>query len=438
MSKRTETNRELPGICVGLEALVGGDFDLFLLRYQTPTFIMNVIEREIERIMLDPYLRDIISLKLYRIGYFKLNFDRQILELSVTRYVGTALRINMLHPERENKIFKYMTKKYRQLLKHLFLKAFFEIIIRKGYKSFDEVISIDLYFNRSATQIIYHLDEDEQSGQLVNFFTLTYILPEGALIAGPSIVSRQNLAVRTSINVVLMNGTTIGIDNRIMLHSTPNMATLQREASGYGAEELHTDIARNPFHPPFTERRILKHRTDFVRQIFTQRNPDRRFVRIWYFDGELEHSVDEFVATINLFDIVGTIITEMADIRRNTIEIKRAEIMILGQPAVDSLLRHDLIQKHAIGGKKNEEKKCKNMDNDDLKKILENPHKNVMLYTEKIKDKRKNRSKSLSLRKSLRKSLKKSLKKSLSKSMRSRSKSITRSTSKNIYPEIYL
>jgi hypothetical protein len=297
---------------VALETQDGIDdrLDLFFIRYNTPGFIMDVITREMNRMMNDVNLRDIITLGLYRVGAFKITYipaavigmevdggpspEQTEPELQVIYLGGIENVINNISQEAIEYFSNYISTNYVTLMTAMFYKIFYEKIIRTNFnltKSFTQCCSIDLYFNRSSDQFAFHVDSTPTIP--VNFFTLTYLLPPGIEIVGPTVVSNESLTIKTSYTTTVMHGSTIGIDNDVVLHSTPSMDRLSQRAHPGTLQPYTSPFPPHASNPVFNfiEHTPYVHRTPRQEQaIMNTRNQIRTFIRTWFFVHEIPHT----------------------------------------------------------------------------------------------------------------------------------------------------
>ena len=316
--------------------------DIYLLRYQTPNHILEKIERNYDGVL--EKIRQMFirkgkfssedTLDLVRLGYFALIYDGSHSDLDKRLKVGIVSNPSRVipgfqsvhtglpwleHDEFEELFLSHSNfasssdmnsdessssssssssgesiDDFEKLFEGLIEKTMYEMFIRKNLNTdsnFEEVISIDLYPNRSkGAANMFHLDATHQMD--VSFFTLTYFLPPDVKIKGPTVVTKTGLRVRNQVTLLVKNGTTIGIDNDAVLHSTSD--PIVRVLPENSKDLL---IPKSDYHDKFylhTERKDrmpddTRESTISIEQM--TRETDRKFARTWYIRAVMEDGI---------------------------------------------------------------------------------------------------------------------------------------------------
>ena len=412
--------------------------DIFFLRYNTPAIIMETITREMNRMRLDPNLA---PLYIFRLGVFRMSYilEEDVMEetegnraldrepkLEVFRLYDVAgtytiNRSNTVPPlppgMSDNDYFAYITNyiftTYPEFISAMINKTFFEQLIRRRFRGFEnQCFSIDLYFNRPNGQVGFHTDSDE--GLPVNFFTLTYILPENIEIVGPTIVTTQNLDHRASFTPTVMHGTTIGIDNEVVMHSTPDIPLLRAPAAPYLYQGINGTTGE---HLNFVELRPPIQRS--ARQQIAIENSDRQtrtFVRTWFFAPQFVHiyvedRYNDYYQRNNLRENLRNFFIEFDSLEIIGRHVLNIENGIVRGIDTESVLRDPRVRRYALGGKnsgssrsrrssntsksnrtnrtntsKKNSKNSKNSKNImNIQNILLDPKKNIIIYKKNSK-----------------------------------------------------
>jgi hypothetical protein len=223
---------DMRGICSQVTS-EDGWANIYLLRYQTPESLMRIYFTLIKKVY------DSLNIKyfggqaaLIGLGYFYLRYDGKggmSAEIFDTDSIGSAMTAfgggkptltttQFFEESRDN------PQGFVKLVKAIIYKSFLELFIQSNLRRdvpFECRIALDLYASRSYGQsLLFHKDEiDSISTQ---FFTLTYIIDgPDIIIKGPTIVTEKDMGQKASITPAVRNGSTVGIDNRIMYHATP-------------------------------------------------------------------------------------------------------------------------------------------------------------------------------------------------------------------------
>jgi hypothetical protein len=296
---------DMRGICAQV-ITIGGWADIYLLRYQTPDKLMTIFSNLIKpvyRYLNTTYFNGIAQ--LIGLGYFRFRYDGKrgmSVEIYDTATIPSAIGSIPNKPILSTEEFFRAVNgapSFVSLVNALIYKAFLELFVQSNLRldaPFDYIVGLDLYDTRSRQQaLLFH--KDETPSIPTQFFTLTYIIEEPSIIMkGPTIVTAENMERKASITVAVKNGSTVGVDNRIVLHATPDpevsipttesqllwkerliLPTIEapkfvlktvRAASDYERSELAADL-------DLRKRQIAKIEGD------TQ-NTQRTFLRTWY------------------------------------------------------------------------------------------------------------------------------------------------------------
>jgi len=223
-------------------------YDIFLLRYSTPDFLFNVISDQ----YMDVYNYIIGRFfsgtneppSMARLGVFKFEFTYGGNTTFKVKYVEHNIdeqNLNLYPIGRDN--FFELLKQFPHFIEAIFYKALLELKMKFphgnttryefGSRTIEQTVAIDMIANRAGgSRNVFHLDTTP--GQEVNYFTLTYILPEDVLIKAATIIARSRGSSTTPyLSVVAGNGTTIGIDNQVVLHATPDEYVDLSTATGF-------------------------------------------------------------------------------------------------------------------------------------------------------------------------------------------------------------
>jgi len=309
---------------------------IYLLRCQTPEAILEKIERNYDGVLekiRQMFIRkgkfsSMETLDLIRLGYFALSYDGSPSDLDKRLKVGIVINPSRVIPgfrsvhtsfpslpwleyeefvelfysplnfasSSDMNIDESSIYEFQNLFEGLIEKTMYEMFIRKNLNtdsSFEQLISIDLYPNRSKSLAnFFHVDATLQMD--VSFFTLTYFLPPDIKIKGPTVVTRnnENMSSRNQVTLLVKNGTTIGIENDGVLHSTSDHIVrvlpekskdLLIPASNYHSEfNLHTEPKDKM--PDDTRESTLS-----IEQM--TRETGRKFARTWYIRSVTEDNI---------------------------------------------------------------------------------------------------------------------------------------------------
>ena len=115
----------------------------------------------------------------------------------------------------------------------------------------------------------------------VDFFTLTYILPENVIMKGLTIISKnKDTQQNYSLSLAIKNGTTLGIDNDIMYHATPS-SSIARPGSEI---EIYEESYRLP-NLNLLQSHIRQPNTNIGDMDITVADQKRSFIRNWYYSN---------------------------------------------------------------------------------------------------------------------------------------------------------
>jgi len=261
-------------------------------------------------------------------------------------------------------------------------------------------IFLDFYYSRSLSQSdVFHQDHDNLIG--VDYFTLTYILPEDKVVLGASLLVEYGGELDrqlkpdeyASISVAVKNLTTVGITNNKTYHSTPAPISCRTFKTKKGNCRIPSDYKQrrvgilevteqNPhtFIHDYTEEYEIdlvplnleplpEDEMEDVKEVIDNTITTRRsFIRCWYATMPGHSTFSNFYS----FDIVKKVVDELRD------EALSIEIITL-----DTLFQHVLGGKHKTKKRKAMHRKPmhRKSQTTKLRKIFYNPNKNIILKT---------------------------------------------------------
>lgn len=286
--------------------------DIYFLRYQTPPFIMDDINRYYGQLLgylglKIPTFGDttfnasgeilFYRIPLCRLGVFKMSLLNNTLTITLIPNIPLPEGAGFTALNPNDFIDSYSgSPDFSTFCNAIFKKVLFEQFIRQNVDvntnaigPFEKTFSIDVYSNRSvppAQETAYHIDANNE--HIVSFFSLTYIIPPGVFIRGPIIAPiTPNLQSETDIRpflcVAVQNGTTIGIDNEAMIHSSPptNIPNIPQPGTTDVMQSVQTHEPPNKFiqtRPVVNENVFIVHATSTIR---------RAFFRLWEYKQEI-------------------------------------------------------------------------------------------------------------------------------------------------------
>ena len=304
-------------LCVSLQSNLSRA-DIYCLRYQTPDHIMSVITeltpRVLGNIMHDGYsiagVERTGPIQLVRLGYFMIEYISDIRELKLYKIPENLMQngFNILH---SSPAVAYLSDiqfdrqksipGFDRLLSALVKKVFFECRIRQGFApiTFRQCFSLDLYPERELSSPNHGFHSDSVNSHIdVSLFTLTYIIRDPTVvIKGPTLVTKvpypaSSLDDRLGITFAVRNASTIGVDNDILDHSSPD-ATVR---TTHSSDAYHTppipvlgiDAAMQP--SPFvmhSRGKDIFHSKDAFDELKTKMEDNtestpRSFIRTWF------------------------------------------------------------------------------------------------------------------------------------------------------------
>jgi hypothetical protein len=266
------------------------DTEIYLMRYNVGNLFTvdgsNHILNNSERFFT--YLNNTYfagnSLGFIRLGNFYLDFFRNEISCCNVNITDQVFQDDVQKYTVRPDILKTLLKEnkdFQDFFLLLIKKTLYELYIRSRVNGY---FSIDLYANRhSSLANIFHVDSTDLLP--VSFFTLTYIVPNGAIMKGVTVISREELPVgekRHAISVSIMNGTTLGIDNRHVFHATPSTIINEPDAvpNNYIEETALVDTHR------FTITRPIIPGTPNI-----DIESKRSFIRTWYYEMDQNNDV---------------------------------------------------------------------------------------------------------------------------------------------------
>jgi hypothetical protein len=225
---------EIKNLCVK------SDNSIYILKMQVLKSIMDVIQDNFELVLRDisRFFFANARLDLIRLGYFGIkytNADRKI-KVFYIEYIDNAKISVNIDTLTQKQLLDFISSdiRYKTFFENLILKTLMEQIVKQGtMNDFEIHVSIDMYGTRTknaSTVNKYHQDATAECP--TDFFTLTYLLKHpvtniydrGLRIKGPTVITATDLhnpdIERNQVTLVLEHGSTIGIDNTLVLHST--------------------------------------------------------------------------------------------------------------------------------------------------------------------------------------------------------------------------
>jgi len=328
---------DMRGLCVKVDSQPDGWAHIYLLRYQTPAMLMetlNGLTIDVYNALNDKYFGNATN-GLIGLGYFYLKYDgRGKLSAKIydTESIGNATEsMGTGKPTITTLTFQDATANvpgFTELVNAVVYKAFLELFIQSNLRDnvpFEYRVGIDIYANRNKAQANF-FHKDATPSIPTKFFTLTYIISKdpNIVIKGPTIVTAKDKPMRASVTPAVRHGTTVGIDNTLVLHATPDesvfiptrqqrdwrlaeipyqrettqfMLSDTRNSADYSGPELAAD-------PAVRQSQIEKIQ-------FDTRETDRAFIRTWYitdfpYDPEA-YAVDIIGLTLRMDDMAALI-----------------------------------------------------------------------------------------------------------------------------------
>ena len=299
---------DMRGVCVKVNSQPDGWAHIYLLRYQTPAILMKTINGltiDVYTALNSNYFSNTTN-GLIGLGYFYLKYDgrgNMSAEIYETDSIPNATEsMGAGKPTLTTRTFQEATANvpgFTELVNAVIYKAFLELFIQSNLRDnvpFEYRVGIDIYANRNKAQANF-FHKDATPSIPTKFFTLTYIISKdpNIVIKGPTIVTAKDKPMRASVTPAVRHGTTVGIDNTLVLHATPDesvfiptrrprdwrlaeipyqrettqfMLSDTRNSADYSGPELAAD-------PAARERQIEKIQ-------FDTRETDRAFIRTWY------------------------------------------------------------------------------------------------------------------------------------------------------------
>jgi len=272
-------------------------------------------------------------------------------------------------------------------------------------------IFLDFYYNRSLKQSdVFHQDHENLIG--VDYFTLTYILPEDKVVLGASLLvehggelDRQlNPGEYASVSVAVKNLTTVGLTNNKTYHATPAPISCRTFKSKQGNFRIPSEYKQNRkgilevteqnpdtfIHDdtkefeidlvPLNLEPLPEDEMEDVKEVIDNTMTTRRsFIRCWY-------------ATMHgnsTFSIFYTI-----DINKEVVDRLRDEALDIEIITLSTLFQHVLggkvLSRKVLGGKPRRRKGTIHQKGEaiqrkgkitKLRKLFYNPNKNIILKT---------------------------------------------------------
>ena len=305
---------EPTNLCVSIQRVIS-TADIYCFRYQTFPEIMSVISelmmKIVSRIELLGYSYYVKNLRQHKPDEFNERLieittgTSELLNLGIfmIKYTASNRRLLLyrikpaLIPEAflsfydgnshflSNTQFNYYLQNsdFNQLFSAIIKKVFFECLIKIKLNNvnFTQCFSLDLYpvRNRVSRQHLFHVDSVRYMD--VSLFSLTYLLPPGRIIKGPTIVKHIGDR-RVQLTLAVENGTTIAVNNSFYEHATPDFIVRTRHEDDEAEQSVYVN---NRFNMYSLGKSSLP-RTEFEkkkRQIHSDTSENTRsFIRTWF------------------------------------------------------------------------------------------------------------------------------------------------------------
>jgi hypothetical protein len=299
-------------ICVYFNpSRASSDQELLLLRYNTPSFLMDLISSSkvyIQQLLFSrvQYLRGGFwgnfirtqeqhalltpaDLALIRIGDFKMEYngDKE-LKFSVihANNIQGAMKTLDVIGFRQRLPFDILQdlyntdERFHAFLNTIFKKLFLESLIdTREKKSMIKAFSVDYYFDRNRGQYGYHYDDTP--GIRVKNVSLTYVGDQDIVIKGAQVASsgESRAGSRCAISLPVTGGYTLRFNNQHLTHTTP-----KPEASASSKEgSMERDQRGNIFRQESIHREPASPRRESRAQAITTNTSERTrsFLRFW-------------------------------------------------------------------------------------------------------------------------------------------------------------
>jgi hypothetical protein len=281
----TPFHHTIPIIAKNVLQKESGILDIYVSRKQTPAFIMHDITFN----TFTNALRTYSSSKLVSFGVLCLTYDTHKIDIYTCNKHSATMPFADIHdvisnPEMQNFIVA--------IFKKIFLDS---LLRRQNDDPFKQYFTIDLY-NRSKGQTGFH--QDSFPDLHIDYFTLTYVINDPSkTFKGPTIISHTETSSKKQCNLVVGHGTTIGLDNRVLYHSTPEPHINQDETNTY-----------IPYFKYFNDKKITIREQDHSRfnpsllTVVAENTAqiDRCFFRSWYYDTPADDIKLTLLTTIEL------------------------------------------------------------------------------------------------------------------------------------------
>jgi hypothetical protein len=371
--------RDMRNLCTRYTA-AAGEAHIYLLRYQTPAFIMSVIDEltvPVYEFLIKKFFGN-VGQELIRLGYFRLIYDgrrnmtvflfdtntiqntmKEMVGLGVPTLTSDQFHVAIHRILGQLPALGQQKNQFARLVDALIYKAFLELFIQSNLRldvAFSFTISLDIYANRvSGRALAFH--KDATPNFPTRFFTLTYVIPSNAnaILKGPTIVTDEDLAARTAVTPAVRHGTTVGIDNTAVLHATPN-TTVMMAMPGNTEGHMLTPVPNNNFN-------LIHRRNDAdyqgtmtpdsdtrkaeASEIETDtRDTQRSFIRTWYNIGGFPSDPGATDVHIPLTPDYQEVVDLVQEIRNNTCFIETGTII-----SPDAVLRDQRMQRISLGGR---------------------------------------------------------------------------------------
>ena len=188
---------------------------------------------------------------LIRLGYFSLELplnSNQELDYGnpIINYLSMGDEPQVLNTAQFKQFYTTNDYRFRDVFHFILKKVHYEMFLRTTQKV---EFSIDLYYNRSpGSANMFHYDSDGLNQyRKVDFFSLSYIIPDNIIMKGLSIISKNiNYTVdQPMLTLVVKNGSSLCLDNNYFFHATPSTTTGTNWV--YGSEQNRQENITEPF-----------------------------------------------------------------------------------------------------------------------------------------------------------------------------------------------
>lgn len=251
--------------------------NIYVSRKQTAEFLMRDIR--------DEHFRTVISSTFIS--------GRASFGVLFMKYANDQIQIYTCNkptdPSNYNDNIAIYVEKFKLFFTAIFKKTFLDSLLRRqNNEPFTQYFSLDLV-NRIKNFDLFHQDATDTIH--VNYFTLTFIVDEDkhpeCILKGPTLIPSHSTytTIQNQCNLVVGNGTTIGLDNKMLYHATP-----LSQISKYKTNWPHL-VENHYLDPKLVQTKEQDHRhldkrlLTLLEQNTKNIQIPRFFIRTWYIDN---------------------------------------------------------------------------------------------------------------------------------------------------------